>query len=158
MKSCDGPIAAGERIDTASAGEHSFSVTAVDEAGNSTTRSVTYTVRAADTGGSPGSGNAGSGPGSGDAASGPGDGGSTPGGSGSTPGGSGNAGAGSGPQTPSDARGQTPAAKASALRFGSVRVRKGRLLTIGLSNPNAAALSGTVKVTSGRDARSARRR
>jgi hypothetical protein len=40
--------------------------------------------------------------------------------------------------------------KASPLRFGKVGVRKGRLLTIGLSNPNAATLTGTLKVASGR--------
>ncbi len=50
--SCAGPVANGARIDTQTAGPHTFTVTAQDNAGNSTTKTVTYTVKApAPTGG-----------------------------------------------------------------------------------------------------------
>lgn len=45
LQSCDGP--AGRRLDTATTGTHTWSVTAADGAGRSTTRTRTYTVVAA---------------------------------------------------------------------------------------------------------------
>lgn len=47
LASCIGTVANGARVDTASAGSKTFTVTATDVAGNVTTRSVTYTVAAA---------------------------------------------------------------------------------------------------------------
>lgn len=44
MTSCAGTVASGANIDTASAGGKTFTVTAVDAAGNSTTQSVGYDV------------------------------------------------------------------------------------------------------------------
>ena len=47
-----GHVASGARINTQAAGQHTFTVTAHDNAGNSTTKTVTYTVTApAPTGG-----------------------------------------------------------------------------------------------------------
>lgn len=48
--SCQGTVPSGSAIDTATPGEHSFSVTAVDGAGNRATTTVTYYVRYAFTG------------------------------------------------------------------------------------------------------------
>jgi hypothetical protein len=44
IASCTGTVANGKNIDTSKAGTYTFTVTAVDVAGNTTTRSVTYTV------------------------------------------------------------------------------------------------------------------
>ncbi|PTL59657.1 InlB B-repeat-containing protein [Paraconexibacter algicola] len=44
IESCTGTVADGASIDTATRGTKTFTVTAVDEAGNSTERTVTYTV------------------------------------------------------------------------------------------------------------------
>jgi|GEM_PF-3587383 len=44
VAACDGTVASGSFIDTASAGTKTFNVTAADAAGNTSTRSVTYTV------------------------------------------------------------------------------------------------------------------
>jgi hypothetical protein len=44
LATCIGPVASGANIDTASAGGKTFTVTAVDAAGNSTTQSVGYDV------------------------------------------------------------------------------------------------------------------
>ncbi len=46
VASCVGPVASGAVIDTATLGSHSFMVTAVDVAGNTTAASVTYSVTA----------------------------------------------------------------------------------------------------------------
>jgi hypothetical protein len=55
VASCDGTAPAGSAIDTASAGEHTFTVDAVDEAGNRASATVHYTVRAPDAPSSPSS-------------------------------------------------------------------------------------------------------
>ena len=47
LASCLGTVANGGRVDTTTAGPKTFTVTATDVAGNVTTRSVTYTVAAA---------------------------------------------------------------------------------------------------------------
>jgi hypothetical protein len=47
LASCDGPVVSGAAIDTATTGSHTFTVKAVDQAGNSASASVTYTVAAA---------------------------------------------------------------------------------------------------------------
>jgi hypothetical protein len=43
---CAGPVAAGQNIDTAAAGPHSFTVNAKDSLGNATSATVSYTVAA----------------------------------------------------------------------------------------------------------------
>ena len=48
MESCAGPVASGGALDTSKIGVHEFKVTAVDKAGNVTTKSVTYMVNSAD--------------------------------------------------------------------------------------------------------------
>ena len=44
MASCVGSSANGASLDTATVGSHSLTVTAVDQVGNTTSRTVTYTV------------------------------------------------------------------------------------------------------------------
>ena len=44
VTACDGPVASGEALDTASAGTFSFTVTSADALGNTATRTVTYEV------------------------------------------------------------------------------------------------------------------
>jgi Glycine rich protein len=44
VASCAGPAAAGQQIDTATAGAQTFTVTATDRAGNTSSRTVDYTV------------------------------------------------------------------------------------------------------------------
>ncbi len=44
VATCGAPVAGGEAIDTSSAGQHAFAVTAIDNAGNTTTVTVHYTV------------------------------------------------------------------------------------------------------------------
>jgi Glycine rich protein len=44
LASCAGPVAAGQQIDTATAGAHTFTITATDRAGNTSSRTVDYTV------------------------------------------------------------------------------------------------------------------
>jgi hypothetical protein len=44
LASCTGDVADGARLDTSAFGQHSFTVTATDNAGNSTARTVHYTV------------------------------------------------------------------------------------------------------------------
>ena len=44
IASCVGTVADGAPVDTSTLGEHTFTVDASDNAGNSTSRSVTYTV------------------------------------------------------------------------------------------------------------------
>jgi hypothetical protein len=44
LSACSGPVADGEPIDTATAGGHSFSVTAISRDGQRTTKTVRYTV------------------------------------------------------------------------------------------------------------------
>jgi FKBP-type peptidyl-prolyl cis-trans isomerase 2 len=46
VASCSGPVASGHSIDTATAGAHSFTVSAADQAGNRSSRTVSYSVRA----------------------------------------------------------------------------------------------------------------
>jgi hypothetical protein len=46
VASCAGPVASGSPIDTSTTGAHSFTVTAADKVGNSTSRTVNYTVAA----------------------------------------------------------------------------------------------------------------
>lgn len=46
IASCAGPVASGQSIDTATAGQHSFTVTATDAEGNSSSQIATYTVLA----------------------------------------------------------------------------------------------------------------
>lgn len=46
VASCDGPVVVGEPIDTSTLGQHEFSVTATDVAGNRTTVIHTYTISA----------------------------------------------------------------------------------------------------------------
>lgn len=46
IRSCGGTVAVGTAVDTATPGRKIFSVTAVDNAGNTTTKTVAYTVRA----------------------------------------------------------------------------------------------------------------
>ena len=48
VESCAGPVASGGALDTSKIGVHEFKVTAVDRAGNVTTKSVTYMVNSAD--------------------------------------------------------------------------------------------------------------
>lgn len=51
VATCDGPVADGAAVDTSAAGTYAFTVTATDAAGNSTTKTVHYSVTAApDTG------------------------------------------------------------------------------------------------------------
>jgi hypothetical protein len=45
IKSCSGPVASGHPVDTSTAGQHSFSVTAVSLDGQTVTQTVSYTVR-----------------------------------------------------------------------------------------------------------------
>jgi hypothetical protein len=47
VASCSGPVASGHNIDTSTPGSHSFNVSATDRAGNSGSKTVTYTVKAA---------------------------------------------------------------------------------------------------------------
>ena len=47
VATCDGTVPAGELIDTTTLGEHEFTVTATDNAGNETTVTHTYTVESA---------------------------------------------------------------------------------------------------------------
>jgi uncharacterized repeat protein (TIGR01451 family) len=49
IDTCAGDVAPGEAIDTTTAGQHSFVLNAADKAGNKSTKTVTYTVKAADT-------------------------------------------------------------------------------------------------------------
>lgn len=49
IASCDGDAPSGGRLDTARAGERTFTVTAVDRSGHRTTRTIAYTVRPAPT-------------------------------------------------------------------------------------------------------------
>ena len=44
LASCAGPVASGANIDTSSLGSHTFTVQAVDNAGNPSTKTVTYSV------------------------------------------------------------------------------------------------------------------
>jgi lysophospholipase L1-like esterase len=44
LANCDGPVATGANIDTADLGSHSFTVQAVDNSGNPSTKTVTYSV------------------------------------------------------------------------------------------------------------------
>jgi hypothetical protein len=44
VATCSGPVASGSPIDTSTVGSHTFNVTTTDNAGNSTSQSVTYTV------------------------------------------------------------------------------------------------------------------
>jgi len=53
VASCDGTVADGQSIDTAGAGQHTFTVDAVDAAGNRASQTFHYTVRAPDTPSSP---------------------------------------------------------------------------------------------------------
>jgi hypothetical protein len=46
LATCAGPVASGAAIDTSTLGKHTFTVTATDAAGNTTSRSATYTVTA----------------------------------------------------------------------------------------------------------------
>ena len=46
IATCQGTVAKGQRIDTSTVGPHTFTVTATDVAGNTTTENVTYTVLA----------------------------------------------------------------------------------------------------------------
>ena len=48
VESCTGPVASGGALDTSKIGVHEFKVTAIDRAGNVTTKSVTYMVNSAD--------------------------------------------------------------------------------------------------------------
>ncbi len=43
--SCSGPVLSGNAIDTSSVGQHTFTVSATDNVGNSTSKSVTYNVQ-----------------------------------------------------------------------------------------------------------------
>ncbi|HEX6026335.1 MAG TPA: hypothetical protein VFZ00_30350 [Solirubrobacter sp.] len=54
VESCTGTVADGENIDTSKIGTHTFTVTAIDNAGNETTESVQYVVNAMETEGTPG--------------------------------------------------------------------------------------------------------
>jgi hypothetical protein len=47
LAECQGPVASGSAIDTAAPGPHAFVVSAVDNAGNASSRTVDYTVAAA---------------------------------------------------------------------------------------------------------------
>ena len=49
LVSCGGTVANGLSLDTSSLGQHTFTVTATDKAGNRSNRSVTYTVSSGDT-------------------------------------------------------------------------------------------------------------
>lgn len=49
LKTCAGPVASGASVDTGTTGPHSLTVTAVDNVGNTASKTVTYTVVAADT-------------------------------------------------------------------------------------------------------------
>jgi autotransporter-associated beta strand protein len=53
VASCSGPVASGHPIDTSTAGSHRFTVSAADQAGNRSSRTVSYTVRAPAGGGTP---------------------------------------------------------------------------------------------------------
>jgi hypothetical protein len=44
VKTCDGPVPSGSAIDTTALGDHAFTVTAADNAGNTSTKTVHYTV------------------------------------------------------------------------------------------------------------------
>ena len=44
IDTCDGPVASGQPIDTSTPGPHTFTVTARDVAGNTSTKTVNYTV------------------------------------------------------------------------------------------------------------------
>jgi hypothetical protein len=46
LASCSGPVPSGQPIDTSTAGDHTFAVTATDKAGNSASKTVAYTVKA----------------------------------------------------------------------------------------------------------------
>ena len=48
VESCAGPVASGGALDTSTIGVHEFKVTAIDKAGNVTTKTVTYMVNSAD--------------------------------------------------------------------------------------------------------------
>ncbi len=95
VTTCDGPVASGQALDTASPGTFSFTVTAADALGNAAARTVTYEIgeSGAGAGGAPGgtTGSSGGGSGSGSGSPPVPPGGSVPGGSapgGSAPGGS----------------------------------------------------------------------
>jgi len=47
LKSCTGPVATGQPVDTSNTGLHSFTVTATDNSGNTASKTVKYTVVAA---------------------------------------------------------------------------------------------------------------
>lgn len=102
VTTCDGPVASGAALDTASAGTFSFTVTSADALGNTATRTVTYEVGEGGGGGSgaPG-GTTGSGSGAGGSAS----------GTGSGTGGSGTPG--SPPVTPATPGGSAPGSASS---------------------------------------------
>jgi hypothetical protein len=53
VASCSGPVASGHPINTSTVGAHSFTVGAADQAGNRSSRTVSYTVRAPSGGGTP---------------------------------------------------------------------------------------------------------
>jgi hypothetical protein len=54
IATCNGPVASGAPIDTSTAGAHTFTVTATDQAGNSTSQTANYAVVAASAGGDSG--------------------------------------------------------------------------------------------------------
>jgi hypothetical protein len=47
VATCTGPVPSGSPFDTSSTGQHSFTVTSTDNAGNPNSQTVTYTVQAA---------------------------------------------------------------------------------------------------------------
>jgi hypothetical protein len=53
VASCNGAVAPGSPIDTSTTGSHTFSVTTADQAGNSGSQSVSYTVSDSGGGGAP---------------------------------------------------------------------------------------------------------
>ncbi|MGB9184303.1 MAG: hypothetical protein WCB67_09565 [Solirubrobacteraceae bacterium] len=53
VASCSGPVASGHPLDTSTPGAHSFTVSATDQVGNSSSQTVSYTVSAPGGGGTP---------------------------------------------------------------------------------------------------------
>jgi hypothetical protein len=59
VASCSGPVQSGGALDTATAGQHTFTVTATDAVGNTATATVSYVVSAPPTAGGAGGGDTG---------------------------------------------------------------------------------------------------
>ncbi len=103
VTTCDGPVASGQALDTASAGTFTFTVTSADALSNAATRTVTYEVgETGDTtgGGSGAGGGGGSGAGGGGSGAGESGAPGSPPGPSATPGGSAPAGSASGGSAP----------------------------------------------------------